>query len=117
MTQFPKTVQILSMVEGLLGAVIFNCHSHDILVNVDKGLDVSVAVKAVADSVIKHQQLVVEMGLYDFAESSVVTTDQHYHIIHLLPQFDNVAIYLIVRRYIMLPYVMEQVEDVIYSMR
>lgn len=117
MTQFPKTEHILSTMEGLLGAIIFNCNSHDILVNVDKGLDLTETVKFVADSVIKHQQLVVEMGLYDFAESSVITTDQHYHIIHLLPQFDSVVIYLVVRRYIMLPYVMEQLEDVIYSMR
>lgn len=117
MSQFAKTTELLSEIEGLQGAVIFNITSLDILVNVPKQFDVSVAVQAVSESIIRHQQLISEMGLYDFAENSIVTTDEFYHIVYMLPQFDSVAIYLILTRYIMLPYVIDSLEKVIFSMR
>ena len=117
MSHFPRTIQILSEMEGLVGAVIFNFSTHEVLLHVDKGLDLRSVVAINSDNIKRHQQFVMDMGLYDFAESLIATTGQHYHIMALMPQFDSVAVYLIVSRYIMLPYVMEKLEDVIYSMR
>lgn len=117
MSHFARTAELLSDIEGVQGAVIFNISSLEILVNVNKGFDVTPAMQAVADSIIRHQKLIQDMGLYDFAENSIVTTDEHYHVIYMLPQFDSVAIYLILTRYIMLPYVIDRLENVIFSMR
>lgn len=117
MTQFARTTELLSEIEGLQGAVIFNISSLEVLVNVQQKFDLSASVTAASESIIRHQQLIQEMGLFDFAESSIVTSDDYYHIVYMLPQFDSVAIYLVLTRYIMLPYVLDKLEKVIFSMR
>lgn len=114
---FPKTIQQIAAIEGFQGAVIVNFNTKEVL---DYGeaspLDLRHIGEVCANMVKRHANMVNTLQLSDVTERILITTKQHYHIIYIVPQFESVAIYVIVNRYIMLSYVTQVVEDAVYSM-
>lgn len=114
---FPKTIQKLTKIESLQGAVIVNFDTKEILGYTENlPLDLRLISDVCANMMKQHAHMIKAMQLTDVVERILVTTKKHYHIIYSVPQFESVAIYLIVNRYIMLPYVTETVESAVYSM-
>lgn len=120
MNKFPKAMQILSELQGLQSAIVFNFATHEVLdciqINPNINLNQAEVIASCSLSVMRHQKLIEELEIFDLVEDSLITTDQYYHIISRLPQFDTVAIYLIVTRYTMLSYIQKSLENAIYSM-
>lgn len=114
---FPKTIQKLTKIESLQGAVIVNFNTKEILGYTENfPFDLRSVADVCANMIKQHSQMIKVLQLTDVVERILITTKKHYHIIYLVPQFESVAIYLIVNRYIMLPYVTDTVEDAVYSM-
>lgn len=114
---FPQTIQKLTKIESLQGAVIINFGTKEILGYTENSpIDLRSIGDTCATMVKQHSHMIKAMQLTDVVERILISTKKYYHIIYLLPQFESVAIYLIVNRYIMLPYVTEMVEDAVYSM-
>lgn len=114
---FPKSIQKLTKIEGLQGAVIVNFGTKEILGYTENTpMDLCLIGDIFANLVKQHTKMIQAMQLSDVTERMLITTKKHYHIIYLVPQFETVAIYLIVNRYVMLPYITETVEDAVYSM-
>lgn len=114
---FPKTIQKLTQIESLQGAVIVNFNTKEILGYTENSpLDLRSIGGVCANMIKQHSLMINAMQLADVVERILITTKQHYHIIYLVPQFESVAIYVVVQRYIMLPYVTETVESAVYSM-
>lgn len=116
MSKFPKTIKILSKIQGLEGAIVFNFVTGEIFININHGLDLSGVIEPLCAAVMRQQNLIRELVLLDMIEYSLTITNHHYHMTYIAPQFDNVAVYLIVSRYTMLPYITKAVEDAVYSM-
>lgn len=114
---FPKTIQKIETIQGLEGAVIMNFNSREVLDYAEnKPFDLRNVAEICSGMVKDHTKMVNTLQLSDVAERILITTKQHYHIIYLVPQFESVAIYVLVKRYTMLSYVTETVEDAVYSM-
>lgn len=117
MDKFPKSMRILSELQGLQGAIVFNFATREILASLDTGnLNLASVVDTLSQGILRHQQLMNELELYDIVENTLITESRNYHILQILPQFDNVAIYVIVTRYTMLPHITKTLEDAVYSM-
>ncbi|QMT32366.1 hypothetical protein [Alysiella filiformis] len=114
---FPKTMQKIATIEGFQGAVIVNFGTKEVLDYQENApLDLRQVGEVCANMVQRHANMVKVLELSDVAERILITTKLHYHIIYLVPQFESVAIYVIVKRYTMLSYVTQVVEDAVYSM-
>lgn len=117
MSRFPKAIDILSRIQELEGAIIFNFSTKEILGKITREIDLTAVVDILSMTVKNHQNLICELELLDMIEQTLITSNSYYHITYIVPQFDNVAIHIIVSRYTMLPYTIKMLEDAVYSMR
>lgn len=118
MDKFPKSMRILSELQGLQSAIIFNFATRELLayINNTGSLDLDGVVETMSKDILRHQKMMNELELYDIVENSLITASRHYHILQIVPQFDNVAIYVVVTRYTMLPHITKTLEDAVFSM-
>lgn len=114
---FPKTIDTLCGIEGFQGAIIFNFRTGEILDYAEFGeIDLRPVVETSAQMVYDYIHLSRKLALADVVERFLISTNFHYHILYLVPQFDTVAVYLIVNRFSMLPTVTQILEDAVYAM-
>lgn len=114
---FPKTMQQIAAIEGLQGAVIVNFNTKEVLdYNEKLPLNLYQVGELCANMIKRHTDMVKVLELSDVVERMLITTKLHYHIIYLVPQFESVAIYVVVKRYTMLSYVTDAVEKAVYAM-
>ncbi|AUX61486.1 hypothetical protein JF634_10260 [Simonsiella muelleri] len=117
MSRFPKAIDILSQIQELEGAIIFNFSTKEILGKITREIDLTAVVDILSTTVKHHQNLICELELLDMIEQTLITSNSYYHITYIVPQFDNVAVHAVVSRYTMLPYTIKMLEDAVYSMR
>ena len=117
MNRFPKAINILSQIQELEGAIIFNFSTKEILGEITREIDLTTVVDILSTTVKHHQNLICELELLDMIEQTLVTSSNYYHITYIVPQFDNVALHTVISRYTMLSHAVRVIEDAVYSMR
>lgn len=114
---FERTVNILTQISGLEGAVIVNFHTNELLAQTPQSVLPMASIVPICAQTVREQQLFMrDLDCCDVVEQMVTTTTQHHHIHYLPSQFDNVVIYAVVRRSGALPIIFRLLEEAGYSM-
>lgn len=112
------TMNLLTRIEGFQGAIAVNFRTGQLLDYAEFGdIDLRPAADLCARTIRRHLRLNRDLALNDILERTLTVTDLHYHIVYLLPQFDNVALYFIANRYAKLPNIIHGLEEAAFSMR
>ncbi len=115
---FERTTKILSEIPGLYGAAIINFDTKELIAAPSKNLiPMESIIEMCAQTVRYEKNTLVDLECYDVIENMITATENLYHIHYLVPYFDNVVIYLIVRRDTALPFILRALEDAGDAMR
>ena len=86
MSRFPKAIDILSQIQELEGAIIFNFSTKEILGKITREIDLTAVVDILSTTVKHHQNLICELELLDMVEQTLITSNSYYHITYIVPQ-------------------------------
>lgn len=115
---FEYTAQILNEIPGLYGAIVVNFEAKQLLIKpVGNLLPMETIIESACDTIRYQKQTIIDLNCHDVVESMVSLTAQHYIIHFLVPHFDNVLIFAVVRRNTPLPIILRAVEQAGDAMR
>ncbi|MDK4680128.1 hypothetical protein [Kingella negevensis] len=115
---FKRSAAILNELPGLYGAIITNFESKQLLEEpIGNSLPMKDIVESASDTIRYQRNSILDMDFCDVVEH-MITVTPHYNLIHyLVPHFDNVLIFAIVRRNTPLPIILRTLEQAGDAMR
>ncbi|ULJ65084.1 hypothetical protein [Wielerella bovis] len=115
---FEYTTKILKEIPGLYGAIVVNFESKELLIKpVGNLLPMNDIVESTCDTVRYQKQMIMDLDCHDIVENMISLTANHTIIHYLVPHFDNVLIFIVVRRNSPLPIVLRSLEQAGDAMR
>lgn len=115
---FECTAQFLKEIPGLYGAIVVNFESKELLIKpVGNMLPMEEIVASACDTIRHQKQTIMDLNCHDIVETMISLTANHTIIHYLVPHFDNVLIFIVVRRNSPLPIVLRGLEQAGDAMR
>ena len=115
---FEHTTEILSELPGLFGAIVINFEAKSLLTASRRNLlPIDTVVELCSDTIRYERNMLADLQLYDVMETMVTMTADLYHIYYIVPYFDNVLIYAVVKRATALPLILRALEQAGDAMR
>lgn len=112
---FEKTTQILANIPDVLGAMVVNFETKQLLAQPVGDLP-SDLVAVCSDTIRCKKNVVCDMQCIDVVEAIITTTNTCYLAYYLVPQFDNVLIFVVTPRKTSLALILRTMEQAGFAM-
>ena len=115
---FERTTTILSELPGIFGAAVINFDTKELIATPSRNLlPIENVIASCSEELCYERNMLADLECYDVVENMIMSTANHYYIHYVVPHFDNVVIYVVVRRDTALPFILRTLEQAGDAMR
>lgn len=107
---FETTLAELSLLDGLQGAAVIHLANRQVLAQTNSYIDMEQITVGYAEIIQAENRMLAREHYCDLMQSFITTTPQYYHILKIIPFFDDVALYVLVNRQRALPLILQDID-------